>query len=87
MLNEFVGQVVVVDLRSPFVCLGRLEKADEQFLELWNADLHDLRDSDTNRENYVAKSRAGGIMQNRRRVLLVRADVVAVSLLKDVAGE
>jgi small nuclear ribonucleoprotein (snRNP)-like protein len=81
MLDALMGQAVVVDLRGPFVCLGTLQSADDHFLELRDAD---LRDSDTNREHYVAASRAGGVMRNRKRVLLVRAEVVAVTLLKDV---
>jgi hypothetical protein len=87
MLQEFIGQKVVVDLRSPFVCLGTLSKADDHFLELRNADLHDLRDTDTTRENYVAASRDTGIKRNRTRVLVVRAEVVAISLLEDVVDE
>lgn len=87
MLEEFIGQKVVVDLRSPFVCLGTLEGVGEQFLELRGADLHDLRDTDTTRENYVAASRTTGIKRNRRRVLVVRSEVVAVSRLEDVVDE
>jgi hypothetical protein len=86
MLDEFMGQPVVVDLRSPFVCLGTLQRADELFLELRDADLHDLRDSETNREHYVAASQNGGIMRNRKRVLIVRQEVVAIALLKDVVA-
>lgn len=84
MLNELLGQKVILDLRSHFVCLGTLQSADEHFLELRNADLHDLRDSDTNRENYVAVSVATGIKRNRKRVLLVRSEVVAITRLEDV---
>jgi small nuclear ribonucleoprotein (snRNP)-like protein len=87
MLQEFFGQKVVVDLRSPYVCIGTLETADEQWLVLRNADLHDFRDTDTSRENYVAESRATGVKRNRKRVLLVRADVVAVARLEDVVYE
>ena len=43
MLTEFIEQKVVVDLRSPFVCIGTLLRIDELYLELRNADLHDLR--------------------------------------------
>src|SRR5262245_55098720 len=87
MLQELVGQRVVVDLRSPFVCLGTLQRLDEHYLELRNADLHDLRDTDTSRENYVAESRATGIKRNRRRVWVLRTEVVAVSLLEDVVDD
>ena len=34
MLEELIGQVVVLDLRSPFVCLGRLERVGEHYLEM-----------------------------------------------------
>jgi small nuclear ribonucleoprotein (snRNP)-like protein len=84
MLEELMGQRVVIDLRSQFVCLGTLLRVDEHFLELRNADLHDLRDTDTTRENYVASSQATGIQRNRRRLLLVRAEMVALSRLEDV---
>src|SRR5438046_143469 len=41
VLNELIGQKVVIDLRSEYVCLGTLTRVDEHFLELKNADLHD----------------------------------------------
>jgi hypothetical protein len=84
MLEELIGECVVVDLRGEFVCLGTLLRIDEQFLELRNADLHDLRDTDTTRENYVAASLATGIKRNRRRLLLVRDEIVAIARLADV---
>jgi hypothetical protein len=87
VLEEMIGQKVVVDLRSPFVCLGTLVRVDEHFVEMRNADLHDLRDTDTTRENYVAASCATGIKRNRKRLLLVRAEMVAVSRLEDVIDE
>jgi small nuclear ribonucleoprotein (snRNP)-like protein len=87
MLDEYVGEKVVIDLKSPFVCLGTLVRFDDHFLELKAADFHDLRDTDTSRENYVAASVATGIKRNRKKVLLVRADVIAVSRLADVSFE
>jgi hypothetical protein len=87
MLDEFLNQKVVVDLKSHYVCLGTLARADDQWLEMRNADLHDFRDTDTSRENYVAASCATGIKRNRKRVLLVRSEVVAVSRLEDVVDE
>jgi small nuclear ribonucleoprotein (snRNP)-like protein len=87
MLEEFVGKKVVVDLRSEFVCLGTLKHFDDHFLDLRNADLHDLRDTDTTRELYVVDSHRTGIKRNRKRLLLVRAEIVAVALLDDVVDE
>lgn len=87
MLEAFLGQLVVVDLRSPFVCLGRLHRLDEHHVELLDADLHDLRDSATGRENYVAASRTTGIKRNRTSVLLIRSDVVAYTLFDNLVDE
>jgi hypothetical protein len=84
MIEEFLNQRVVIDLRGEYVCLGSLARIDEYFLELRNADIHDLRDSDSTRENYVAASVTTGIKRNRRRLLLVRAEIVAIARLEDV---
>jgi hypothetical protein len=64
-----------------------LLRVDEFFLELKNADLHDLRDTDTSREHYVIASCHTGIKRNRRRVLLNRREVVAISRLDDVVED
>jgi hypothetical protein len=87
MLEELIGQPVVVDLLGPYVCLGKLVRADDRHLELKNADFHDLRDTQTSRENYVISSVMTGIKRNRKRVLLARGEVVALSRLEDVVTD
>ena len=46
-----------------------------------------MRDTVTTRENYIAASYATGIKRNRKRVLLMRDDVVAISRLEDFVDE
>lgn len=87
MVNEMIGEKVVIDLRSEYVCLGTLKRVDDHFVELTNADLHDLRDTDTTRENYVAASVATGIKRNRKKLLLTRHEMVAISRFEDVVDE
>ena len=87
MLEDLVGEVVVIDLRSHYVCLGTLAKVKKLYLELHDADLHDLRDTHTSRENYVAGCVTTGVKRNRQRVYLARAEVVAISRLEDVVDE
>jgi hypothetical protein len=84
MLENLVGDIVVIDLLSTFVCLGKLTKVTPDILELKNADLHDLRDSDSTRENYVAASKATGVKRNRKKLWLMRRDIVAIARLADV---
>ena len=57
MLDELLDAKVVVDLMSPYVCLGRLTRYDDHFIELKNADLHDLRDTETTR-NSTSRTRS-----------------------------
>lgn len=85
MLDEYLNERVVLDLASTFVCLGKLVRYDDHFLELRSADVHDLRDTDTTRENYVAESVATGVKRNRKKVLVRRAEVVAIARITDVA--
>jgi len=82
--KQWIGEIVVVDFRSPMLAIGRLERADEDLLEMTDADLHDLRDTDTTRELYVVKAARYGVQVNRQ-VLLVRIDdVLGVAKLDDV---
>ena len=84
MLEEWIGEIVVIDLRSPYVCLGTLKSVHPDYVEMRNADLHDLRDTDTTRENYIAASVATGVKRNRKKLLLMRSDIVAIARMTDV---
>ena len=84
MLEEMIGDKVVIDLGSTYVCLGILKSVAPDYLELRNADLHDLRDTDTTRENYIAATIATGIKRNRKKLLLMRRDIIAIARLSDV---
>jgi hypothetical protein len=85
LLAAWMGQVVVIDLRSPYVCLGKLVGVDAEFLDIRDADLHDFRDSPATREIYVFDSARLGIRRNRARVLLRRDEVIAISRIADVS--
>jgi small nuclear ribonucleoprotein (snRNP)-like protein len=85
LFAPLIGQIVVVDMRSTFVCLGTLVSCDKLFLELRDADLHDFRDSPATREVYVYDSVRLGIHRNRSRVLVRVDDVVAVTRFADIA--
>jgi len=56
-VEELLGKVVVIDVESPFVYVGKLFEIREKSLVLKQADAHDLRDSTTTREIYVRDAR------------------------------
>ena len=78
--------MVVVDMRSTYVCMGTLTGVEEDFLELMDADLHDFRDSPATRENYVYDSARLGIRRNRARVLVRQNEIVAITRFADIAA-
>jgi hypothetical protein len=86
LLARLIGEVVVVDLNAPYVCLGTLVDRDAEFLELADADLHDFRDSAASREVYIYDSIRLGIRRNRARVYVRRAEVVAITRFADIAA-
>ena len=83
-LAWLIGQVVVLDLRSSYVCLGTLAEVGPQYFTLTDADLHDFRDSAATREVYVYDSVRLGIRRNRAKVQVLRDEVVAVARFRDV---
>jgi small nuclear ribonucleoprotein (snRNP)-like protein len=86
LLIALLDQVVVVDLKSTYVCLGTLVSCDGHFLELLDADFHDFRDSTATREIYVYDSVRIGIRRNRSRILVRLDDVVAITRFADIAS-
>ena len=85
--DHLFGEMVVIDLSSPFVFLGRLVRVEGDYLLLADADAHDLRDTATTREKYVLAARGHGVNANRRWVWVSRREVVGISRLDDVLSE
>ena len=83
-LVSLIGQEVVLDLRSSYVCLGTLAEVGPQFFTMTDADFHDFRDSTATRELYVYDSVRLGIKRNRARVQILRDEVVAIARCRDV---
>ena len=82
--EKLMHQNVILDLAGSYVALGTLAGADPRYFELTDADLHDLRDVRTTRDQYVADARQSGIKINRKRLWVPREQVVGLALLSDV---
>jgi hypothetical protein len=81
---EYRHQIVVIDAVSEFVFAGTLIDGDHRYLILADADVHDLRDSKTTRDEYVVELRRLGIRPNRAKVHVSRDQIVSLSLLSDI---
>lgn len=87
-MQELVEQPIVMDAVTSFVYVGTLERFEEEFFVLRDADVHDLRDTPTlTREQYVLRCREHGHSANRLRVWVRCADVASMSRLQDVVIE
>ena len=84
LIRALMNRQVVLDVSSLFVYVGTLVGQDDRYLILEDADVHDLRDTSTNRELYVVEIKRPGINPNRRRVLVRRDEVVSLAALDDV---
>jgi hypothetical protein len=82
--DDLVDEDVVVDMGSAYVYVGRLAEHRDDFLLLADADVHDLRDTRTTRENYIRGCREHGVHANRNWVWVNKRDVVSISRLADV---
>ena len=81
---SLIGEVVVLDLSSPFVYIGLLADEQPEYLVLDTVDAHDLRDSSTTREKYIMNCREHGVRANRGRTWVNRREIVGISRLEDV---
>mgnify|MGYP001765937319 CR=1 FL=1 len=83
-LRELIGQEIVVDTRSRWMYIGRLEAVRDDSLQLADADVHDGSEGTLTKERYVLSSCETGIKANRRRVYVSLDCVVSVSPLAEV---
>lgn len=82
--QNLLGQVVVLDVSSPFVYVGRLIEQQHDYLLLEEVDVHDLRDTSTTREQYVTQVKRLGLTSNRRWAWVRLSELVGLSRLEDV---
>jgi hypothetical protein len=85
-IAPLVGALVVVDTDADYLAIGTLVAAGPEHLELADADLHDHREANSTKEVYLLESRRIAVRSNRRRVLVPRRRMVAISRLDDVIG-
>jgi hypothetical protein len=85
--DDLGGQMIVLDVSSPYLIIGRLDRCQGDWIVLRDADVHDLRDTATSRETYLVNSRLHGVHANRRAAWVRLNEVVCISRLEDVLAE
>lgn len=80
------GHLVVADLDESYLVIGVLAEADGDCLVFADADLHDHREANCTKDVYLIETVKLGVRANRKRVMVPRRRVVAVSRLEDIAS-
>lgn len=83
-LDSYLGQQVVVDTRSSYIILGTLTAIAPDCLTLENVDVHDTSDASSTKDHYIMEAHKLGIRTNRRGAKVRTAEIISVSLLRDV---
>jgi small nuclear ribonucleoprotein (snRNP)-like protein len=83
-LKKYLKKRVVLDTRSSFLYIGKLEKVLENCVVLTDVDVHDSRETATSKEVYVLESKKTGIKANRDRVFINLDYVISFSGLDEV---
>jgi hypothetical protein len=82
--KPLVGRVLVVDTNSSYLYLGTLDRVEDHFVVLREADAHDKNESPSTKEQYIMDAKRFGVRPNRREVSIRKSLVVSVSKLEDV---
>ena len=83
-LEDYLGQPVVLDTRSSYIIIGTLTQVGADCLTLENVDVHDTSDGRSTKEHYIMEAHKLGLRTNRGGAKVRLAEVISVSLLKDV---
>ncbi len=85
-LGELLGKQVVLDTAGPVVYIGLLERIESDCYWLSDADVHNQHEGYAPKELYVLEVKLHGVRANRKRVAVMRSEVISLSLLDDVVG-
>ncbi len=83
-LESLLNQEVVVDVTGPFLYIGILQDFDQASISLVDADVHNLRDTNTGTEQYLIETKKHGIRVNRHKVVVMKRVIMSVSPLEAV---
>ena len=85
-LEGLTGKIVILDTQGPLIYIGTLHQVTGAFVVLVDADVHDTNDSRATKDLYLVETRDLGVRVNRKRVVVMLAQIASVSLLEDVSS-
>lgn len=83
-LDEYIGQLVVCDLRESYLAIGILRGYSSEHLRLEGVDLHDHNEANSTKDIYLIETKRYGVRQNRAKLDIPRRLMIAICRLDDV---
>ena len=84
MLNELIGQRIVIDTPYSLQYIGLLVRFNTEFVELHDVDVHDANHTKNTKEQYVMEAARGINNSNRKSVLVKQTTIISLSRLDDI---
>lgn len=78
------GAGVVVDVAAPVVYVGVLCAVSETFVELTDADVHELEPGSMGKARFIMETARHGVHPTRERVRICLAGVLSISRLDEI---
>ncbi len=83
-LDNRGGKPVVVDTKSSWLYVGTFASEDQAYVTLENVDAFDTSEVTLTKQEYLLRVKQDGIAPNRRKVKILKSQIVALTLLEDV---
>lgn len=83
-IEKYYGHVLAVDLCDGSVLYGTIKSATHDAIFFMDADLHDMRESNSSKEVYGLETQDIGVRINRKECTIPLDKIISVCLLTDL---
>lgn len=84
MLEELIGQKIVIDTPHSVQYIGKLIRFNSEYIELHDVDVHDSNHTKNTKEQYLIEAARGIANNNRKSVLVKQSTIISLSRLEDI---
>lgn len=82
--NKFLSRTVVLDTETGWIYIGVLEDEDDRYYFLSDVDAFDISEVNMTKHEYLVKVKRDGLTVNRKKTVVAKEHVIALTLLEDI---
>ena len=84
MNDMFISKRIVLDTSTNWIYIGVLEDEDRDYYYLSDADAFDVSEVNMTKHEYLVRIKKDGLVINRRKTIVAKEKVIAITLLEDI---